>query len=152
MKILVVSDSQGSIGSILTALDREKPNVLIHLGNGIKDLADVKFEGQIYASLGKTDFNPKIPKVGKVSHSGCEILYTYGHDLDVLNNYDKLYDFSLKQGANIVLFGCTRHAEIFERDGITFANPGSVCDPKVGSYLTITFKSGKPIIEHFKLS
>ncbi len=151
MKILVVSDSQGSIGSILTALDREKPDVLIHLGNGIKDLADVKFEGQIYASLGKTDFNPKIERAGKVSHNSCEILYTYGQDLDLANGYDKLYELALKQGANIVLFGSTQHAELFERDGIIYANPGSVCDPKTGSYLTITFKGSKPVIEHFKL-
>ncbi len=152
MKILVVSDSQGSIGSILTALDRERPNVLIHLGNGIKDLQDVKFDGQIYACIGKTDFNLKLNKAGKVSHNGCEILYTYGHEQDVMNGYDNLYDFALKQGANIVLFGCTQHAELFERDGIIFANPGSVKDPKTGSYLTITFKGNKPIIEHFKLA
>jgi len=152
MKILVVSDSQGSIGSILTALDREKPDVLIHLGNGIKDLADVKFDGQIYASLGKTDFNLKIPKAGKVSHNNCEILYTYGQDLDIVNGYDKLYEFALTQGADVVLFGQTEHVELFEHEGIIFANPGDIRDPKTGSYLTITFQGKKPIIEHFKLS
>jgi len=152
MKILVVSDSQGSIGAILTALDREKPNVLIHLGNGIKDLADVKFDGQIYASRGKTDFNPKIAKAGKVAHNGCEILYTYGQDLDIVNGYDKLYEFALTKGAKVVLFGQTDHAELFERDGIIFANPGTIKDPQTGSYLTITFKGNTPIIEHFKLA
>ena len=152
MKILVVSDSQGSIGSILTALDREKPDVLIHLGNGIKDLHDVKFEGQIFACHGNTDFNVKIPKSGKVSYNGCEILYTHGHEFDVQNGTDKLCEFALKQGADLVLFGYTNHAELFEQEGITFVNPGSVRDPQTGSYCTITFKGKTPVIEHFKLA
>ena len=75
MKILVVSDSHGSVGTILTAIDREKPDVLIHLGDGLNDLQDIKFSGQIYGARGNCDLNGRVRTMGKVEYDKKIILY-----------------------------------------------------------------------------
>ncbi len=151
MKILVVSDSHGNVGTILTALDREKPDVLIHLGDGLNDLADIKFEGQIFAVRGNCDLNGKVKPMAKVEYDKNIILYLHGNEFDLRKNYEKLVDFAYIQGANIVLFGHTHKPDYFTRKGIIFVNPGAIKDREHGTYATIEFKDGKPIIKHHRI-
>ncbi len=152
MKILVISDSHGNVGPILTAIDREKPDVLLHLGDGVDDLRSVNFSGQIYAVRGNNDFKTKLKTVGKVSYGKTIILYLHGHEYDVSNNYAKLVNFATQQGADIVLFGHTHKPDYFERNGIIFANPGAIKDRETATYLTIDLEEGKtPVLTHHKL-
>ena len=153
MKILVVSDSHGNIGNILTAIDREQPDVLIHLGDGLPDLADIKFSGQIYAARGNCDLNGKIKTMGKVEHNKKIILYLHGHEFDVSKGYEKLVNFATAQGADIVLFGHTHRPDYFTRNGIVFVNPGAMKDRQSGTYATIQFVKdvAEPIIKHHKI-
>lgn len=153
MKILVISDSHGNVGTILTAIDREKPDVLIHLGDGLKDLADIKFAGQIYGVRGNCDLKAKVGTKGKLEHNKQIILYLHGHEFDVHDNYEKLIDFAKIQGADIVLFGHTHKADYFTRDGIVFLNPGAINNRTDGTYATIIFENGKKTkFEHHKIS
>ncbi len=152
MKILVVSDSHGSVGPILTAIDREKPDVIIHLGDGINDLKDLNFQGQIYAVRGNNDMNGKLKTMAKVSHGKTIILYMHGHEQDLNQGYGKLVDFSTQQGANIVLFGHTHKPDYFERNGIKFVNPGAMKERSTATYATITFTTEDDFnIEHKKV-
>ena len=152
MKILVVSDTHGSVGPILTAIDREKPDVLIHLGDGINDLRNLNFSGQIYAVRGNNDLNGKLKSMAKVSYGKTIILYMHGHEYDVSQGYAKLVNFATQQGADIVLFGHTHKPDYFERNGIIFANPGAMKDRATATYLTIDLQTDKaPVITHHKL-
>ena len=152
MKILVISDTHGSVGPILTAIDREKPDVLIHLGDGINDLRDINFSGQIYAVRGNNDLNGKLKSMAKVSYGKLIIMYLHGHEFDVNQGYSKLVAFANQQGADIVLFGHTHKADYFERDGVKFVNPGSMRDRSTATYATITLSDkGEPVIAHHKL-
>lgn len=153
MKILVVSDSHGNVGTILTAIDREKPDVLMHLGDGLNDLADIKFNGQIYGARGNCDLNRRVKPMGKVEYDKQIILYMHGNEFDLHKNYEKLIGFAKMQGANIVLFGHTHKAEYFTRDGIVFLNPGSIQSRQDGTYATIVFEENKkPKFNHHKIA
>lgn len=153
MKILVVSDSHGNVGTILTAIDREKPDVLIHLGDGLADLEDIKFAGQMYAVRGNCDLNGRIGNIGKVEYDKRVILYTHGHLFDCKKDPEKLVKYAFEQGADIVLFGHTHKPEYFTRNGVVFVNPGSIKDRQTGTYATIEFtETGKmPTINHHRL-
>ncbi|MBQ7977714.1 MAG: metallophosphoesterase [Clostridia bacterium] len=153
MKILVISDSHGSVGPILTAIDREKPDVLIHLGDGLNDLADIKFDGKLFAARGNCDLNGRVKTMGKVEYNKQIILYMHGNEFDVQKNYEKMISFAKIQGADIVLFGHTHKEDYFTRDGIVFLNPGAIKDRQTGTYATITFKDNeKPTFKHHKLT
>ena len=152
MKILVISDSHGNVGTILTAIDREKPDVIIHLGDGLNDLADIKFDGQIYAARGNCDLNGRIKNIGKVEYNKKIILYTHGHLFDVKKDFEKIVRYAFEQGADIVLFGHTHKPEYFTRNNIIFVNPGTIKDRNSGTYATIEFDNGStPIIKHQRL-
>ena len=152
MKILVVSDTHGSVGPILTALDREKPDVIIHLGNGVNDLKDINFQGQVYGVKGPFDFNKGLSTMAKVFYGKTTILYLHGHEFRVNQGYNELVAFANQQGANIVLFGHTGKAEYFERDGIIYVNPGSMKTRSTATYVTIELdEKSAPIITHHDL-
>ena len=152
MKILVVSDTHGSVGPILTAIDREKPDVIIHLGNDVNDLKDINFKGQIYGVKGPFDFNKKLRTMAKVFYDKTAILYLNGHEFHVNQGYNELVSFATQHGANIVLFGHTGKADYFEREGIIFVNPGSMKKRSEATYVTIELKRAQsPIIMHHDL-
>lgn len=151
MKILVIADTHGNVGNILTALDREKPDVLIHLGDGLSDLADIKFTGQIFAVRGNNDTNGKIKTIAKVEYAKKIMLLTHGNEFDVKKNYEKLIQFSYNQGADIVLFGHTHKQDYFTRNGMIFVNPGALKDRETGTYATIEFGEGEPQITHHRI-
>jgi uncharacterized protein len=151
MKILVIADTHGNVGNILTALDREKPDVLIHLGDGLSDLADIKFIGQIFAVRGNNDTNGKIKTIAKVEYAKKVMLLTHGNEFDVKKNYEKLIQFAFTQGADIVLFGHTHKPDYFTRNGTIFVNPGALKDRETGTYVTIEFGSNDPKITHHRI-
>lgn len=150
MKILVISDTHGSVGPILTAIDRVKPDVIIHLGDGVSDLRDVNFKGQIYAVRGNHDRNPRLKKMGKLSYGKTVILYLHGDGYNVHNEREKLVNFVNQQGADIVLFGHSHKQEYYERNGVQFVNPGYMAERSTATYAVIEFKDedSKPEITH----
>ncbi len=153
MKILVVSDTHGNVGPLYTAIDREKPDALIHLGDGLKDLSDVNYSGQIYAVKGNNDFNVKLDAVAKLEYNKCVILYMHGHEQKVKAGTDMLVRYAKIQGADIVLFGHTHTPVYFEQEGMIFVNPGALQNKENGTYAIIEFKDNKkmPSIVHKNL-
>lgn len=152
IKVLVISDSMGSTGPILTAIDREKPDVIIYLGNGIRDLVDINFAGKIYAVRSGGEFGKKLPTAGKISYQQEIILYTHADGYKMPKDKEKLVQFATSQGATMLLFGNNEEPTYFEQNGIKFVCPGSMYDRATASYAILSlFPDKEPKIEHKKL-
>jgi len=106
MIIAVVSDTHGIVLPVAYSLQRNKVDIVLHLGD--------------YASDAK-----KIEQRKK-------FFLTHGHNYDVDNGIDKIVEKAKEVGADYALFGHT-HVHIRERvDGITVLNPGSTTLPRKG--------------------
>ena len=82
MKICVFSDSHGYAANMISAIELEKPDIVLFLGDGEKDLArlEEKFPDlQIYAVRGNCDFGTKLKNLLIVKVDGVTIFMTHGH-------------------------------------------------------------------------
>lgn len=151
-KVLIVSDSKGSVGPILTAIDREKPDAIIHLGNGVRDLVDLTFSGKIYAVRSGGEFGKKLPTASKLNYDKEIILYTHGDDWTYPKDKAKMVEFCSQQGATIVLFGGVKEPVYFEQNGIKFVSPGEMHDRTSATYAIMYLAAGQETkFEHKKL-
>ncbi len=151
IKILVISNSLGNTGPILTALDKEKPDIIFHLGGGIRDLSELNFGGRIFAVRSGGEFGKRLPTASKINYAKEVFLLAHGDGMS-LKNKQKLTDFALGQGATILLVGCDDEPAYFEQNGVKIVCPGSIHDRMTATYAVITLPTdGEPIIEHRKL-
>ncbi len=145
-EILVISDTHGNPNKILKALSCQvkKPNYLLFLGDGIRDLAYCDFHGDIsvYSVLGNCDFCTSIGTLeAETEHiidiNGIRIMMTHGHKYHVKYGDTDIIYAAQEKGVDILLFGHT-HIPIDrsieynisnDRDGkklLHILNPGSL--------------------------
>lgn len=144
MKLLVFSDSHRSMRGMRDALDLERPDYVIHLG----DLEqDAQFLAQEYPSLaiaavpGNCDGWPTQPLQKLLTYGQVRILLSHGHIWNVKRGYSGAIAAGQKSGAHIVLFGHTHSPYCQQQeDGLWVMNPGSIRDN--GSYGVISIENG----------
>ncbi len=147
LKIGVVSDSHGDVYAVKKAVESMGDvDKIIHLGDYCRDAerASKELERDIIYVKGNCDFTYNVDSDKVITMDDKKIFITHGHNYRVKFNYNSLYLKAREIGADIVLFGHTHLAGIFEKDGIIFMNPGSVSRPK-GPYPTyglITIDNG----------
>lgn len=149
MKLLVFSDSHRSLAGMRKAVELERPDYVIHLG----DLEqDAQLLGQEYPQLavasvpGNCDGFVFSPLQKLVTYDKIRILMSHGHIWHVKGGYGGAISAARKCDAHILLFGHT-HVPYCERleDGLWVMNPGSVRDS--GSYGVITISGGNAVCE-----
>lgn len=128
MKILVLSDSHMAMGEMRKAVNREKPDMIIHLGDHISDadrLSDDFPDIPMETVPGNCDrASASMEKLIEVE--GKKIFICHGHGYGVKNDLSLLKEAALEKGADIVLFGHT-HVPYYDFDGrIHMMNPGSM--------------------------
>lgn len=147
-KIVVFSDSHGYVGNMLEAVDREKPNYCIHLGDGEKDLEILE---TLYPNLpimnvrGNCDGWSSTPSEAVFTVGGKRIFCVHGNEHRV-----KRYELSpeleaeaRKAEADIVMFGHT-HKSLYDGvAGMEVINPGTIKNDPAASYAIITVDNGK---------
>ena len=129
MKILVLSDSHRSMAGIYAAIDGERPDHVIHLGDLMED---AEYASRVYPTLpicmvpGNCDGWTCAEAVKQITLGGRSILLSHGHLWGVKSGYDRAIAQARAAGADILLFGHT-HREYCERleDGLWVLNPGS---------------------------
>ncbi len=142
MKILIVSDSHRMNGNLKIAIDREKPDMLIHLG----DIEDAERTVALWAGAPKT---PCVFIKGNCDrYSGSEELRDravfplkghrfyccHGHMENVKKGCDGLAAAARAEHCDIALYGHT-HVPDFHRDGdLAVLNPGSI---RAGRYAVL---------------
>lgn len=140
MKLLVFSDSHRSLRGMRDAVEVERPNYVIHLGDLEDDAQLLKSEYPQLAVTGvpgNCDGFVFSPLQKLVTYDGVRILMSHGHIWGVKGGYGAAIAAAQKSGAHIVLFGHT-HVPYCEQaqDGLWVMNPGSIRDN--GSYGIIT--------------
>ena len=146
MTILVFSDSHGKEGNINRALERqpERPDAVIFLGDGLRDLEYLDINAPTYAVRGNCDVwsvdVSDAPYERLITVGGKRIFITHGHNYGVKSTLSPLIRRAVELDADIALFGHTHapfemRVDVDNEYGISLSrslmlmNPGSI-----GSY------------------
>lgn len=128
MKILVFSDSHRSLSGMYAAIDRWRPQQVIHLGDMVDDAEEV---AEHYPMLpfclvpGNCDGWTTLPVKKQIVLEGKSILLSHGHRWYVKSGYSQAIADARAVGADILLFGHT-HRPLCQQleDGLWMLNPG----------------------------
>ena len=146
MKILVFSDSHRFLSGMVQAIEEEKPDQVIHLGDLMGDAEELSWRFQtlpICMVPGNCDGWTTAPAIKRITLQGRDILLSHGHLWRVKGGYDLAIGEARKSGVDILLFGHT-HRPLVDRRGRTlFLNPGSIGAPTRPSYGVVTIQDGQ---------
>ncbi len=127
MKILVFSDSHGRLGTMVDAMEKERPQRVFFLGDNYRDgelLAGCYPEVPMDMVKGNCDFC-RGPDELVVEVEGVKFLLTHGHKYYVKSGTWRLPEAAKKAGAGMVCFGHTHEALNQPEEGIWLFNPGT---------------------------
>lgn len=128
-RILVFSDSHRSLGNMYEAVERLKPNLVIHLGDMLRDAQELSHAYPMQAIVmvpGNCDGWTDEPLQKLIEVQGKKILLSHGHIWQVKHSYDAALAAARRAGADLVMFGHTHRAYCaHEEDGLWVLNPGS---------------------------
>ncbi len=151
MKILVLSDSHGREMNMYDAVYREKPDMIIHCGDGegcedeLKDFAECPVE----IVKGNNDFGSNLPDFRVITVEGHTIFVAHGHRFHSMRLEYELAQTAKQKGAELALFGHIHVPVLREVDGVMVANPGSISLPRQTghnpTYLVLDVKANQPI-------
>lgn len=147
MKILVFSDTHGRINTTINLIKAQNPDMIIHLGDLVKDAEDlnsvfndIRFE---YVA-GNNDFYSNVPYEKIINIDNKKIFITHGHKYRVKYGLDDIISKGETEKVDCILFGHTH--EGFERmeNNILLLNPGSISIPRNNpSYGLIEIKNNE---------
>ncbi len=150
MKLLVFSDShRRNTSDMLSIIDEEKPDVVLHLGDVVDDVEDIRSvypDLKVYNVRGNNDYGWHAQDVQDnliVCVGQIKLLLTHGHLYGVRRNTKALAATARKHGCQIALYGHTHEARLNWDGGILIANPGSISLPYVAappSYLRLVIE------------
>lgn len=167
MNILVLSDSHSRRSMIEEAVARQikKPDAIIFLGDGLRDIVSADIgDIPVYSVSGNCDagsvfFDNNTPTEQNLILGDKRIFFTHGHKYGVKSTLSPLLFEGVKRGADIILFGHTHipyeHVLGSDNDygikidgGVYVMNPGSIGDyPYSFGNITID-KSGRVLLSH----
>ena len=128
MKILVFSDSHRALGTMYDAIERLRPDAVLHLGDHLEDAASMEsvFSGvDFYHVPGNCDFASREQDTLEFFAGPVKVFATHGHRYYVKSTMDSLLNAAHFSGAKLVLYGHTHIAHIDYPAGMTVVNPGS---------------------------
>ena len=128
MKILVFSDSHRALGTMYDAIERLRPDAVIHLGDHLEDAESMEsvFSGvDFYHVPGNCDFFTSAPPSLTISLDGVRVFLTHGHLFGVKSGLTRLALEARRVGAQLALFGHTHEADFLRMGDVTLFNPGS---------------------------
>ena len=135
MIVAVVSDTHGIVLPVAYSLQRNKVDIVLHLGDNVEDAKKIEqITGmEIYAVAGNCDENIKdTPEDLVLEIRRKKFFLTHGHKYNVDNGIDKIVEKAKELGVDYALFGHT-HVHLREKiEGITVLNPGSTTMPRQG--------------------
>ena len=141
INILVVSDSHGNIDNMRRAVELIRPDMLLHLGDGLRDAEALS---GLFPTLhmetvpGNCDYRRDEPAERVILAGGRRIMLCHGHTLGVKNELGLLLRSALERGADAVLFGHTHKPFVDIRRGVVMLNPGSIGSAARPTFGTLT--------------
>lgn len=129
MRAVVFSDSHSSTALMKEAVRRIRPDVIIHLGDSVRDAEELREEFReipLYSVKGNCDISSSAPETDIVPLGPVKAFITHGHLYDVKwGRLDPLVYAAMEQNAQIAMFGHTHQAETSEMGGVKLLNPGT---------------------------
>ena len=128
MKLAVFSDSHGSPQKMLDAVARMHPDMVVHLGDGERDVQLLRERYPalpLHAVCGNCDYWSAAPETQLFDVHGVKIFITHGHLYGVKSTRATLLEAAARQGASVAMYGHTHVAQLVQTDGFTLLNPGS---------------------------
>ena len=129
MFIAVFSDTHGCRAGMLKAVKENKPDCVIHLGDGADDVKELERlfpQLPVIAVAGNCDYDSTLPETRTVTLGGLNFFLTHGHRYAVrYGKLDTLLYAAECSGAQFALFGHTHKAFFDEIEGIFVLNPGT---------------------------
>lgn len=146
MKILVLSDSHGNVSNMVWAVKREKPRMVLHLGDCWRDgerlhdcFPDLPFE-QV---SGNCDFRSPQEAEKLLILGDKRALICHGHTYSVKQSLMAAELAAEERELDLFLFGHT-HEPLVDKWGKTlFLNPGSIGAYSLPTYGVVTLEDGK---------
>ena len=129
LKILVISDSHGNTNSILDAVAKESPEMILHLGDYDRDCSVIGWDYQkipVRCVRGNCDRGSPGPDTDEFTLGGKRYLMTHGNLYSVKTGLSSVISFAVSRGADVLLFGHTHTPHYSVKHGITIINPGSI--------------------------
>lgn len=145
MKILVLSDSHGNIANMAQAVEREAPDLLLHLGDCWRDAERLheRFPAlPLHQVPGNCDFRSAEPAERLLLLEGRRVLLCHGHTYGVKQSLLIAGYAAEEQALDAFLFGHTHRPLVDLRGRTLFLNPGSIGDPVLPFYGLLTLVDG----------
>lgn len=137
MRIGIISDTHGFVKKALSVIPlMGEIDLLIHLGDYIEDSIFLKTRLEklkILSVRGNCDKNSLGEDEIILSLESHKLFAVHGHQHDVKNNPNKLYNRALELGCNIALFGHTHVPVNIKHGDMLIMNPGSLGNPRGGT-------------------
>ena len=144
LKFVIISDTHKNINFAVQAIEKEKPDYCVHLGDMKDDCEDLEsiFPRQKFIFVkGNNDFwlrDSSYPDERFFTLEGKNFFVCHGHKYNVKFSLDALKKKGRELGADIILYGHT-HSKHIENDGqVLILNPGASL-----SYGVIIIENGK---------
>ena len=139
-----MSDSHGSKKNMFDALEIESPDVILHLGDNIRDCYDIEAmhpEIMLRSVKGNCDQGYPGLEMDEFTLEGKRIFMTHGHLFSVKIGKKRIDEAATARDVDILLFGHTHIPYYNEKDGLITINPGSIGLDK--SYAVLEIKNGE---------
>ncbi len=123
------SDSHRDTDSMKSVVSKEKPNMIIHLGDNLTDAQNIKElfpDTKIAYVRGNTDFNEDYISENHLMIEERLFFITHGHRYNVKWSKKEIKQKGIDDNADVVLFGHTHEPYVKCYKGIWFLNPGSI--------------------------
>lgn len=145
MKLLVLSDSHGCVDNVLRIVEIEKPDKVLHLGDGRRDFEALErkyYTLPMVGLIGNCDFAMNGPSDYSECMDGVTIYACHGHRYQVKAGLQWLRYAAMEREAKLCLYGHTHIPAIEEADGITYLNPGA-CGGYSSYYAVVELLNGE---------
>lgn len=151
MLVLILSDSHGNLEPMRLAVEREKPDAIIHLGDCWRDVPPLQErypQLPFYQVAGNCDFTFLLPREQVITLEGHRIVITHGDQQGVKGSMYGVEALAREENAELLLFGHT-HIPYCDYHGTALLmNPGSIGAPRYGrpcAYAVAEITAGQPI-------
>ncbi|HMM06621.1 MAG TPA: YfcE family phosphodiesterase [Clostridiales bacterium] len=139
MKVLIFSDSHGQKRRMVDIAAKEKPSLILHLGDHEADAAGTFANVRTRNVKGNCDYNSVEEETRRFDLGDVKIFMTHGHRYRVKFGLEALTEAALAAGANVILFGHTHRPYLQKYPDYTIMNPGTPDQ----SYGMIEIEDGK---------
>lgn len=148
MKCLVFSDSHGKLDYMRQAIEAEKPDKVLHLGDVVRDARELRREFptlEMEIVRGNCDGysgDESEPEELETFMGGKRIWMLHGHTYQVKLGIGTLLYEARARGVDVVLFGHTHEPLCFLEGNLWVMNPGTVRGLPQATYGVIEVENG----------